>query len=126
MIEMKAKFLGMLIVSCIPIAVVPGSSSCKDPNAPINLEAGAPLVNDICSLITGINRNVCATVEEIAQVISFIVMLRSTSDAGALAKETCSNLPKSTFCSTMTENDQAILFLIRARSARLMLDAGGK
>jgi len=99
------------------------------PNAPDVVEAGTVVATDVCSLIEGVDdsgavRTICATVSEIAQVIAFVLTLRSSGDAAAPRDiASCANLPGTTFCATSAERAKGILFIVRARTARLTLDA---
>lgn len=96
------------------------------PTAPV-IEAGTAVANDVCSLIEGIDddsavRSICATVDEVAQIISFVTMLRG-ADAGAREREIaeCTPLPGTAFCATSRERAKAILFVVRTRMARFTL-----
>lgn len=110
-----------------------GANGPNDADAAGIIDAGATIAKDVCSLIDGIDdggiqRSICASVDEIATVASFILTLRqSDRDAGATrSREECSNLPGSQFCATSREKAKAILFLVQARSARLVLDGGAR
>lgn len=116
--------------------VILAALACKPPSGPIVdadsgslVEAGVGTVNDICSLIEGITQSgavysICATVEEIANIVAFILTLRS-GDAG-VPSAACLNLPGTTFCATSAERAQGILFTVRARQVRATLDAGAR
>lgn len=73
--------------------------------------------------LTGSNtvETICATVDEIAQVVAYILTLRQ-GDAGTAW--TCTVIPTTNLCATGREIGQGIEFLIRKRQARLMLDGG--
>lgn len=108
------------------VACKPATGPIVDADAAGVVEAGVATVTDVCSLITGVDdngavRTICATIEEIAQVIAYVLTLRQ-GDAGAPAG--CSTLPGSTFCATSAETAKGILFLVRERQARASLDGG--
>lgn len=111
------------------IACVEYCAGCKPPSGPIVdadaavVEAGVATVTDVCSLIEGVDdngavRTICATVEEVLQVVSFILTLRDARDAGGTPATVCSYLPGTTFCATSAERAKGILFLVRSRQAR--------
>lgn len=105
---------------------------CRDgqPITQPQVEAGTAVAGGICSLVEGVDdsgvvRSVCATVEEIGQIISFILTLRQTTDAGPpAASAPCTPLPQSTFCATKAETAKGVLFVTQVRSRRLMRDGG--
>lgn len=120
---MRAALVLLVLVSCH------GAGSPAD--AGNTVEAGAQVATGVCSLIeggetAGVVRSICATVEEVAQIIAFILTLRTATDGGALASGSCTVLPGSTFCATRAETGQAITYIVRVRSARLMLDGGAR
>lgn len=93
------------------------------PEPPIsNVEAGVAVADDACTLLTGVDddgtlRTVCATIEEIGQIVSFILTLRPI-DAGGVAS--CAPLPGSKVCATQPEIAKAILYLARRRQVRFI------
>jgi hypothetical protein len=94
------------------------------------VSAGAQAADGVCALLEGVDdsgtlRTLCAFPDEVAQVISFITMLRASADVGA-PPATCSNLPGTVFCASKTETAKGIGWVVRVRAARLMLDAGAK
>lgn len=115
------------------ILVLPFLAACKSASTPSNngdagpiVEAGVAAVDGLCSLIEGTDndgtyRSICATAEEIAQVIAFILTLK-TRDAGVPAQ--CSPLPNTTFCATSVERARAVLFINAKREVRLQRDGG--
>ncbi len=93
------------------------------------IEAGGVLVNDACSLITAIDssgalRTICATVEEVIQIVAFVATLRLERDAGAPDQPNCLSLPGTSYCATAQETSEALKYVLRVRAARFMLDAG--
>ncbi len=113
------------------VFAVAACSDCKGVTAPTGpeVEAGAGVASGICSYIdgiddTGIVRTICATVAEVAQVVEFILTLR-TADGGA-PTAACKPLPSSTLCATSAERAKAILFVSHVRQALLTLDAGAR
>lgn len=121
-------FLALFAVPFFTLTGVCGFAACHGAGSPADAgavtEAGTVVVTDVCSLIEGIDndgtiRSVCATVEEVAQIIAFILTLRTVQDAGAPGQ--CTTLPNSTFCATSPERAKAITFVVRERAARLML-----
>jgi hypothetical protein len=91
------------------------------------VEAGVAVAVGVCSLIEGVDesgtvRNICATVEEIATIVQFVLTLRTTPDAGPSGA--CAVLPGSSLCVSSAERAKGILFVARVRERRLMLDAG--
>lgn len=110
-------------------------AACKPASGPIVdaeagtaiLEAGAPIVSGVCSLIEGVDTSgvvatICATVEEVISAVAFVLTLRTTPDAGVVK---CETLPGTTFCATSSERAKAVGFIVRVRYARLMVDGGG-
>ncbi len=120
------------------IAVFALALSCKPAGGPVTdadsgpvIEAGVKIANDVCSLIEGVDtsgvvRTICATVEEVASIVAFILTLRTATDAGARASLVCQTLPGSTLCATSDERAKAVLFVVHARERRLQLDGGAK
>ncbi len=98
------------------------------------IEAGVQIANGVCSLLEGVDdsgvvRTVCATVDEVASVVAFILTLR-TADAGVLV---CSggvdgglkgNVKIGAICSSSTERAKAVQFLAKVRASRFVLDGG--
>lgn len=130
-----SQLLGRAIFVCSFVTILTLASptvSCKSPRSPTTLvEAGTGVATGVCSLLEGIDddgaiRNICATVDEIAQVIAFVTTLRTKPDAArpdaAIVVYRCENLPGTTFCATSSERAKAVLFLVRARMARFTLE----
>lgn len=124
---------GLLVLLLVgSLAAGATTTACPTGASSPSVDAGAigPVATGLCSLLEGIDdngaiRTICATVEEIAQVIAFVLTLRTADDAGTTrARAECSTLPGTDFCATSPERAKAILFLVRTRSARFMLDAG--
>lgn len=123
------------------LAIAVTTQACKTPSVPQGgdadasgptvvqvLEAGAPVVTDVCTLLEGIDdsgvlRTICATVEEVAQVVSFILTLRS-ADAGPPADAACTPItaPGAYVCATKAEIAKGVLWLTQQRAARLTRD----
>lgn len=117
------------------------SSGCPGAASPTNdaeagaafADAAAPIVN-VCDLIEGVDpgdkivRSVCATVEEILQVVGYILTLRASDvDAGKRASsEPCLVLPHTTTCATSSERAKGIKFLVHLRAARYLRDGGAR
>ncbi len=116
----------------ILVAII-AAAGCKGIDAPTSgqVEAGATVASGLCSLIEGADdngtvRTICATVEEVAAIVAFILTLR-TSDAGTVAASTaCQALPGSTLCATSAERAKAILFVSNVRASRFVLDGGAR
>ena len=99
--------------------------------APVALEAGIAVVDGACTLLMGVDSTgtlttICATIEEVAKIVGFVLTLRSASDAGApLADEKgCIPLPYSRVCATEGELSKAISFIVQQRRAALTRDGG--
>jgi hypothetical protein len=141
--KLKTGTVSFVLVACLSFADI--NMGCKPASGPLvdaeagvaALEAGIPIATGVCSLVEGIDttgtiRSICATVEEVAQVIAFILTLRSATDAGA---PTCSTVPAAktgpesssmlaTLCTTSAERAKAVLYLVKIREARLIRDGG--
>lgn len=126
--------LVLVFAACGGSVVALPETGCKTTppvNVPDVVEAGTQVSNDICSLIEGIDdngtiRTICATVQEIADIIAFVTTLRQ-ADAGLTARivrNACDPLPGTTFCATSAERSKGIAFVLQRRAALLMLDAG--
>lgn len=131
-----ATVFAVLVVFALGCLAAHECVGCKPASGPTDadasgiVEGGVQIATDVCSLIEGIDdngaiRSICATVEEVAQIIAFVLTLRP-ADAGPHAMAACQNLPGTTFCATSAERAKGILFLVRARSARFLVDAGAK
>jgi hypothetical protein len=119
---MKKLALVLFLVACKPASgpIVDAESGVVD--------AAVSTVNDVCSLLevvdsSGVLRTICATVEEIASIIAFILTLRS-ADAGAAQCTT--TLPGTSFCATKDEVAKGIAYVLRLRQARLLVDGGAR
>lgn len=118
----------LTLIACkIPNTPQGGDADASGPTVVQVLEAGAPVVNDVCSLLEGVDdsgvvRTICATVEEIGQVVSFILTLRTASDAGPPAETACTVLPGTKLCATKQEIAKGVLWLSQQRAARLTRD----
>ena len=101
--------------------------SCKTASAPSPdvVEAGAGVATDLCSLIEGTDSTLCATVEEIGQIVQFIITTFRAGDAGG-APPGCTALPNTGFCATKPEVSKGISLIVKQRAAKLQLDAGHK
>lgn len=116
-----ASYAGCATASCTP-----ASTAISD--AGPTVEAGIAITGGLCSLIEGIDTNgtvrtICATVEEVLQVVAFILTLRSTNtDAGIAKAEVCKNVGG--ICATDSERAKGILFITQLRTAKLTRDAG--
>jgi|SRR6267142_5619604 len=124
--------VGLLILACVSVASVADIEGCKNTSPPTaaQVEAGARVANYVCSLVEGIDdngvfRTICATVEEVAQIVAFIATLRKMTDGGQPpALITCINLPNTQYCATSSERAKGILFLMHARANTYLRDAG--
>ncbi len=106
-------------------------SDCKGVSAPTvsDVEAGAGVASGICSYITGVDdtqvvRVICATVVEVAQIVEFILLLRTVDGGPPAAEPVCATLPGTALCVTSAERAKAILFITGMRAARLTIDGG--
>lgn len=131
----------MLAVSVSACPAQGPSTPSHDADASGIVESGGQAADGLCKFIEGIDdngivRTICATVQEVADVVGFILTLR-TSDAGALAcvadagagvmaAKAAVALPGTSFCTTSAERAKSVVFLSHARSARLQLDAGAR
>lgn len=107
-------------------------SSCKGASAPTgaDVEAGAPIAEDICQLIenkTGstVLETICASLPEIALIAETILAMRVDSGAPT-SSEACTQVPKTNppLCATPRELHGAIHAVMMQRRARLLVDAG--
>lgn len=132
---MKIDLLWALFGGIFTVLVLYACQGCKtSPPADAGItevEAGQAVVTDACTLLTGVTQNqtviaVCATIEEIAQVVALIATLR-TADGGhpPLSAEslTCFPVPNNKlFCATPQEIGIGVTALLDARKARLTRD----
>jgi hypothetical protein len=122
--NMRPIFACLLGASTIPLAVLPNCKSLSMPT-PTQIEAGIGVEKSVCSFIEGIDtdgatRNICATVDEVAEMVAFIAnFLRPTLQDAGLTNAQCSNLPGTTFCATSVEKARGITLIIKSRAARL-------
>lgn len=139
--KMAAKFAKIsgagviVLLACLTTVTV--TSSCRggaigpnDADASGIVETGTSLA---CSLLEGVDdsgvvRTICADQGEIATIISFVTSLRASNDGGASRPDAgpCTALPNTTFCTTSRERAKAILFVVSVRSARFVIDGGGR
>jgi len=133
---MKKFIMGFAWLVAVTFAVEVG---CKKndgapPVTPSQVEAGVAIANGVCSLIEGIDdsgvvRNVCATVDEVSQIVQFILTLRQQVDGGVTTAkgEPCVVLPNSTLCATSSERAKGVLYLSQVRARRFSRgDAGDR
>lgn len=127
----------------LAVGAILALAACKTPNAPQGgdadasqptvvqvVEAGTGVADGVCSLLEGVDdsgvlRTICATVEEVGQVIAFILTLRTSTDAGApRADATCTPVTtgSSYVCATSAELAKGILWLSQQRAARFTRD----
>ncbi len=117
-----AAFAALVLFACKPV----GGPIADADSGPI-VEAGVQVVTGVCSLLEGVDStgtvaSICATVEEIAAAVAFILTLRSDRDAGVPAA--CQYLPGTTLCATATERVKAVRFIAAKRAAILTIDGG--
>jgi hypothetical protein len=92
------------------------------------VEAGAPVVKDLCTLLEGWTENqtvisICATVEEVLTIASTLVppLSAEAADAGV-----CTPLPGTTACAMKRQIGRGIQMVLLQRRARLLRDAGAE
>ena len=94
------------------------------PVTPATVEAGVSTVNDGCTFLEGITDNrtvisVCATVEEVAWLVSTFLPLLIAGDAGA-----CQPIQGTALCLTPLQTGRAVQAITQRRIGRFLLDAG--
>lgn len=122
--------LALLIVLGLGFLTSNATVSCKPvANPPVLVEAGVGIVDNTCTLLEGFTQNqtvitICAYVEEVATIATFIVNFLRHGATQAADAGTCTPLPGTGVCATKSELGQAIQLIVQKRKVRLMLDAG--
>ncbi len=118
--------IALAVSAFLLVACKPAGGPIVDAEAGVAiLEAGAPIVTGACSLLEGVDSSgtvasICATVEEVAQVVAFILTLRSAN----VTPPACMTLPGSTMCASKAEIAKGIHYLvIKRRAAFILQDA---
>ncbi len=141
----KSGLTSLTAVLLLIVFGLQGAVACKPVIGPSNdaeagvfnpVEAGATVANDVCSFIEGVDdngaiRTICATVDEVASIVAFVLTLRSIDGGkvdGGADGGACKSLPGTvtTLCATPNERAKGILFLVRVRAARFVIDGGTK
>lgn len=102
-------------------------TDCRKPISPSDIEGGITVVDTTCRFLQGITDDgnvlaVCATIEEIAFVVSVLTPLLA---ANPPVKEECEHVPTTDLCATPQQMGVAIKQLILRRRNRLLLDMIG-
>ena len=126
-----------VIFAVVPLGIVLSASDCRPSATPLDadaaglVEASAVVASDVCTLLEGVTssstlESVCATVEELGQIVAFVLTLRGLARADAGSTIPCQVLPGSSVCATKREIGQGVEFVFHARAARLARDGGRK
>ena len=107
-------------------ALLEGTTDCRKPVDPSDVEAGITIVDSTCRFLEGVTDDgeliaVCATVEEIAFVVSVLLPLL---EAQPPSREDCKHVPLTDLCATKEQIGQAVRKLVSRRKAHLLLDGG--
>lgn len=102
-------------------------TDCRKPVSPSDVEGGITVVDTTCRFLQGITDDgnvlaVCATIEEIAFVVSILAPLLAASPP---AKEECEHVPTTDLCATPQQMGVAIKQLILRRRNLLLLPIEG-
>ncbi len=133
-----------LVALCLGVFIAAiGVNACKAVSAPSDAESGIaeteagqttpppiPIGTPTeCVSLTGIDSSgtltaICATIEEIAQLVVTITNLRALTDAGSPAG--CTIVPQTNLCASPSEVSKGIRFIQAKRKALLTIDAGSR
>lgn len=108
------------------IAFLELTTDCRKPVDPSQIEAGIVEVDTTCRFLQGITDNgnvlsVCATLEEIAFVLSILGPLLAEHPP---EKDECVRIPTTNRCATPEQMGYALERLVMRRRAAIMLDGG--
>ncbi len=115
----------VLVLTLVLVSCGHGST----PNEKQDSGAPPPTADPICQLLEGLTENrtvinVCATVEEVADIANTIIRLFPSRKLGASPDggAACTPLPKTSVCATREELGPAIQALVAKRRAALLRD----
>lgn len=124
--------LGWAVHGCSRAPNAPQGGDADAAQAPTVVqvvEAGTTAADGVCTFLEGVTnsgivRTICATVDEVAQIASFVLTLRTTTDAGVRADAACTPLPTTGayVCATKEELANAIQFIAQVRAQRVTRD----
>lgn len=105
--------------ACV-LAFVAACKAVSSPT-PAEIDAGEQAATGICSFIkavdpSGILVTICATVDEVAAMVAYVLGTRSVPRAAASGFQVCEMLPGSDLCVTNAERLAAIQFVMRERA----------